>query len=203
MKKILALVLLIVSAAASAAQKPEAKEKAVCGLTVAQSPAVNGLKLGLTIEQVLGLFPGSSNDGMIRAEIDAASKKQGLTSFSLEPSNYLSSVLFPGITRINFKFMDGRLYHFTIGYNGPKWKDVDEFVGKFAAEANLPGVDNWNAYVGLDTQLKMLNCQGFEVRLFAGGPGGNLNSVELRDLGAEQTLKDRRVKARAAKTSKP
>lgn len=203
MKKILALILLIVSVAVVAAQKPEVKEKAICGLTVAQAPAVNGLKLGLTIEQVLGLFPGSGNDSMIRAEMAEASKKQGLTTFVIQPGNYLSKVLFPGITRINFKFMDGRLYHFIVSYNGPEWKNVDEFVEKFAAGANLPGVDDWSAYVGLDTQLKMLSCQGFEVRLFAGGPGGSLNSVELRDLRAEQTLKDRRAKARAAKTTKP
>ena len=203
MKKILALILLIISAAIVPAQKPEAKEKAVCGLTVAQSPAVNGLRLGMTVEQVLALFPGSGNDEMIRAEIAQASKRQGLTSFIIQPGNYLSRVLFPGITSINFKFMDGRLYHFQMGYNGPAWKNVDEFVEKFAEGANLPGVDSWNAYVGLDTQLKMLNCQGFEVRLFAGGKGGSLNSVELRDLGAEQTLKDRRTKARAAKNPKP
>ena len=175
----------------------------VCGLTVAQSPAVNGLKLGMTVEQVLALFPGSDNDEMIRAEIAQADKRQGLTTISLDPRNYLSKVLFSGITRINFKFMDGRLYNFIVSYNGPAWKNVDEFVEKFAEGANLPGADSWNAYVGMDTQLKMLNCHGFEVRLFAGGPGGSLNSVELRDLGAEQTLKDRRAKARAAKSSKP
>jgi hypothetical protein len=55
----------------------------------------------------------------------------------------------------------------------------------------------------LDTQLKILACKEFEVRVFAGGKGGNLNYVQLSDLVASVTLKDRRKKARAKAAASP
>ena len=52
----------------------------------------------------------------------------------------------------------------------------------------------------MDNQLKILKCTDFEIRVFAGGPGGNLNYVLMKDLEAEKKLKDRRDKARAKAT---
>jgi hypothetical protein len=69
-------------------------------------------------------------------------------------------------------------------------------VAKFAQETSLPTIESWEAFVGLDTQLKLLKCTDFEIRVFAGGPGGNLNYVLVRDLAAVQKLKERRAKAR-------
>ena len=68
-----------------------------------------------------------------------------------------------------------------------------------------PAVDQWDAYVGMDNQLKTLTCSEFEVRAFAGGQGGSLNYVVVKDLVADQKLKDRRAKARAQQspTSSP
>jgi hypothetical protein len=48
--------------------------------------------------------------------------------------------------------------------------------------------------------MKILKCKDFEVRVFAGGEGGNLNYVLMRDLVADKTLKDRRAKAREKAT---
>jgi hypothetical protein len=83
----------------------------------------------------------------------------------------------------------------SISYNGPEWSHVDKFVAKFTDGTNLPAADAWEAYVGMDTQMKTLKCKDFEVRIFAGGPGGNLNSVVVNDLVAEKKLKDRMDKA--------
>jgi hypothetical protein len=56
-------------------------------------------------------------------------------------------------------------------------------------------VDQWEAYVGMDTQLKTLKCTDFEIKVFAGGKGGNLNYVDIRDLEADKKVEDRRKKA--------
>ena len=57
----------------------------------------------------------------------------------------------------------------------------------------------------MDTQSKTLRCSGFEVTVFAGGQGGSLNSVKMRDTVAEKTVKDRREAAKQKSTqgSKP
>ena len=48
--------------------------------------------------------------------------------------------------------------------------------------------------------MKTLKCTNFEIRVFAGGEGGNLNYVFVRDLDADKKLKDRRAKAREKAT---
>ena len=55
----------------------------------------------------------------------------------------------------------------------------------------------------MDNQLKSLKCSEVEIRVFAGGQGGNLNYVLMRDLEADKKLKDRRAKARAKATPTP
>jgi hypothetical protein len=96
--------------------------------------------------------------------------------------------------------LDGRVSSINLGYNGPEWPHVDRFVEKFIEGTNLPAADSWAAYVGLDTQMKTLRCKDFEIQIFAGGKGGNLNYVLMRDLVSDKTLKDRRAKARAKAT---
>jgi hypothetical protein len=55
----------------------------------------------------------------------------------------------------------------------------------------------------MDNQLKTLKCTDFEVEVFAGGKGGNLNYVKVKDLSAEKKLNDRRAKAAAKATPAP
>jgi hypothetical protein len=44
--------------------------------------------------------------------------------------------------------------------------------------------------------MKTLKCMDFETQIFAGGKGGNLNYVMMRDLIADKTQKERRAKAK-------
>lgn len=207
MKQFLAIVLLIIGAVAVSAQTNDAGAiaKVPCGLTLAQVPVINGLRLGMTPEQALGLFPGSSEDAEVRSKLSEPASKFGETNFTIRPEKYKSKEKFAGISQIAFNLLDGRIYNFSVSYNGPEWPHVDKFVAKFVEGTTLPAVDAWDAYVGLDTQLKLLKCTDFEIRVFAGGEGGKLNYVLMKDLSAEQKLKDRRVKARekARQESKP
>jgi hypothetical protein len=81
-----------------------------------------------------------------------------------------------------------------VSYAGPAYSHVDQFVSKFVEGTSLPPADQWQAYAGMDNQLKILTCKDFEVRVFAGGQGGNLNYVLIRDLEAQKKLEDRRKK---------
>jgi hypothetical protein len=151
----------------------------------------------MTTEEVLALFPGSKEDAEIRSRLSEPPSKFGTSSFVVRPGKYA------GVSQITFTLLDGRVASFSVGYNGPEYSHVDQFVAKFVEGTNLPAADQWEAYVGMDNSLKMLKCTEVEIRVFTGGQGGNLNYALMRDLVAEKKLKDRRDKARAQATPTP
>jgi hypothetical protein len=176
------------------------QEKPTCQLTLAGAPDIKGLRLGMTAEEVLALFPGSKEDAGVRASLAAPPGKFGTSDFLVRPEKYESKDKFSGVNQITFRLLDGRVSTFTVGYNGPEYSHVDKFVAKFIEGTSLPAADQWEAYVGMDNSLKMLKCTDFELRVFAGGQGGNLNYVLIKDLEAEKKLKERKDKARAKAT---
>ena len=181
-----------------------AQEKPKCQLTSAGAPDIKGLRAGMTVDEVLALFPGSKDDAELRASLARPASPLGVSSFAIRPDKYESAKeKFAGVSRITFTLLDGRVSSFSIGYDGPEYSHVDKFVAKFIEGTNLPAPDQWEAYVGMDNQLKILKCTDFEIRVFAGGQGGNLNYVLMKDLDAEKKLKERRDKARAKATPTP
>jgi len=177
-----------------------AQEKPTCQLTLARGPDIKGLRLGMTTDEVLALFPGSKEDAEIRSDLSRPPSQFGVSSFLIRPEKYGSKDKFAGVNQITFTLLDGRVSNFTVGYNGPEYSHVDKFVAKFVEGTTLPAADQWEAYVGMDNSLKILKCTDFEVRVFIGGQGGNLNYVLMKDLEAEKKLKERRDKARAKAT---
>lgn len=199
MRQLLAVLLLIFGASAALAQEggpAPSPAKGVCALSVAQVPGIGALKLGMTAQQVLALFPGSGEDPEVRAGLAKPANALGVSSFVIKPDRYQSKEKSAGVSQIILTLLDGRVTSFYIGYNGPEWPHVDKFVAKVVEGTNLPPAEAWEAYAGLDTQLKTLTCTDFEIRVFAGGQGGSLNYVVMNDLEAARTLKERRVKAR-------
>lgn len=186
--------------ASAATVTSDRQEQTPCALTQAAAPAMKGLKLGMTVAEVLALFPGSKDDADLRSNLLKPPSRFGTSGFLIIPSKYENKEKFTDISQITFTLLDGRVSNFTLGYNGPEWPHVDKFVEKVVAGTNLPAVDQWEAYVGMDTQLKTVKCTDLEIRVFAGGQGGNLNYVLLRDLEADKKLKERRDKARATPT---
>src|SRR5437660_11276472 len=179
------------------------QSNSACTLTMAVAPVVNGLKLGMTPDEVIALFPGSKDDDEVRTHFSRPPSQFGVSDLIIRPAKFESKDKFAGISQISFALLDGRVSNFTIGYNGPQYPHVDQFVTKFVDGTNLPPADQWQAYPGMDTQLKTLTCKDFEIRVFAGGEGGNLDYVLMRDLEADRKLKDRSKKARESATPAP
>lgn len=191
------------SAESPAVQDPAANnEKPACTLNLSQAPNLKGLALGMTADDLLALFPGSKDDSEIRAELARPANQFGTSSLFIKPSKY-GGDKFADIIQVTAKFLDGKVSNLMVGYNGPEWPHVDRFVTQLVEGTSLPPADQWTAYTGLDTQLKILPCTSFEVRVFAGGAGGAQNYVQLQDLEAEKTLKDRRDKAKAKASPTP
>ena len=167
------------------------------------APSIKGLKLGMTIDEVLAAFPGSKEDPEVRAYLSRPPTQFGATEFAIKPEKYENKAEFSNINRITFSLLDGRVSLVSLHYNGPAWEHVDKFIEKVAGEVNLPAVQHWDAYVGQDNQLKTLTCTDFSVRVNAAGEGGNLNYVAMKDLEAEKKLRERRKKAREQASPTP
>jgi hypothetical protein len=170
-------------------------------LTVAQAPSVSRLKLGMKVEQVLALFPGSKDDADIRASLAGPTSAFGVQNLSIMPAKYLKKNA-DQASQIALTFLDNRLVTLYVGYESPVWDNIDDYVTQFAGETGLPGADSWDAYAGFDTQLKTLKCKDFEINLFAGGENVSINYVRMRDMPAQQVLKERRARARKKNVAK-
>jgi hypothetical protein len=172
-------------------------------LTKNAAPVVNGLKLGMTKEQVLAVFPGSETDPDLQSQLSRPPSRFGVSDFVIRPEKLEPKDKFASFTHFTFGLLDGHVSSLNIGYAGPAYSNVDEFVSQFVAGTNLPQADQWQAYPGMENQLKVLTCKDFEIKIFAGGTDGNLNYVLLTDLEADKKVKDRRAKARAQASQTP
>lgn len=204
MKQLLtALIITVLGISTSGQTQSEAPRGGKCSLTVAQSPAIRGIRLGMSAEEVLGLFPGSSDAPDIRSALARSDKQFGVARFNVFTHQYASEAGFKGISQFDFEFLDNRLSSLYVGYNGPEWKDVDEFISRLSESLRLPGARDWEPS-NLKT-LKTLKCAGFEIRVSVGGSDGNSNFVQVRSLVAEQMVRDRQAEAKekARKEFKP
>jgi hypothetical protein len=178
-------------------------ERTACTLKLSELPAINRLRFGMTEAEVLAVFPGSKDDAELRTALSKPRGPLGNSSFLLTPSKYTSPADYKDVSRVNFSMLDGRVSSFTINYNGPEWPNIDKFVEKFVEGKDLPAVDQWEPYAGMENQMKTLTCTDFSIRVFSGGEGGNQNYVLVQDLEADKKLKERRRKARESASPSP
>jgi hypothetical protein len=165
------------------------QEKEPCTLTLA--PAINGLHLGMTADEVLGLFPGSKDDPLIKSALSSPLDELKVASFSLTPAKYGAPQSFSEVTGITFSLFDGRVFKIYLSYGGPPSPTVDKFVETFVGGTDFPPPAQWQGYPGMENQMKMIQCTGFEVRASASGRGATqMKYVEIRDLAAEKKMKD-------------
>lgn len=187
----------------SAPEVGAAQEKTPCTLSLAAAPIIDGLKLGMTPDEVLVLFPGSKEDAEVRSALARPPSKFGVSSFLIRSAKYEMKKNFAGVSQITFLLLDGRVSIYTVQYNGPEYSHVDKFVERIGAELGLPPAVQWEAHPGMDNTLKSLKCAEFEVNAFIGGTGGNLNYILVKDLVADKELKQRRAKAREQASPTP
>src|SRR5437762_6347998 len=117
------------------------QEKVPCTLTLVGAPAINGLRLGMTSDEVLALFPGSKQDTEVTSDLARPPGTFGTSNFLIRPAKYENKEKFPNISQISFRLLDGRVSNLTIVYTGPEYTHVDKFVAKVIEGTNLPAAD--------------------------------------------------------------
>lgn len=169
--------------------KTSAGEQTRCDLSLARSPEVRGLRLGMPLREATSRF---SPPRVAQAEWC------GRQTLEFDWSDDLLGQPAPrprelaGVRRIRLGFLDGRLAYFRVTYDG---RDApltpEQFRSAFSSSLTLPG--RWRRVnaVGEFEPLYSVSCDGFAV--IAGYEAGSY--VELHDTGAIDLLLRRREEA--------
>jgi len=170
-------------------------------LTREQAPEIRGIRLGMSTEQILGLFPDDTNRQRITEAIKDSKRvdSYGLGRFDLRPDKEAANPKLAGINYITVEVVDERVTSFQIEYAGTQWKTVDQFVAKLSEGLRLPS-SSWERG-DLSSHLK---CDGFRVEAYA-FQGSTQSLVRVRDTSAPQVVEDRReaAKEKARQAFKP
>ena len=182
-----ALALTVMPAFAQVTSQPPAQSN--CMLTVRE------IRLGMSLQQLLALFPASSKRKEIRDAIDRAKATTSNETVYLlfEATKDGSRERFAGIDTVLVGIYKGQVVDFTVLYIGITWKTVDEWIEKLREGFGLPSAQGW--VVGPnENPTKILKCK--EVEIEAGIQGGsgtirvrnteNKAMEERKDVGEEK-----------------
>ena len=192
MKYILSMTVFIAAAAISTFGQAAAPQASQCALKMAQAPAIRGIKLGMRIDEVLAMFPGTREDENIRiATSDNQSYPRfGVINFGVAPSAYASKERFAGIGSLYFTFVDGGMVKYEVEYARPPWPRLDDFINKIAAAFQLPQADKW---IAENPNRRNLICDGFRMQATTHDSRGFL--IVIRGDDPYKIQRDRRAAA--------
>src|SRR5215471_5919827 len=82
-----------------------------CTLKLANAPEVRGVRLGMTVDELFTLFPGSSDSGLIKSNLAQAEgfPHFGESMFGIVPSNWGNKDRFAGISEYSLQVFDRRI----------------------------------------------------------------------------------------------
>jgi hypothetical protein len=165
-----------------------------CTIKLSQAPSVRGVKLNMTVDELLPLFPGSSDSGGIKNSLTAAEgyPNFGYGSFGISPSNWANKERFAGISSYFFSTFDRRIVALTITYDrfpeGARWKNPDDLIQRFSDSLHLPAANYWAPDPDSNSRKK-LKCDGFEIFVTA----GEQSAIAFYNRDWEGTKKERQA----------
>ena len=169
-----------------------------CSLTEATAPGIRGLKLGMSVEQVTALFPGSSKRKETKEALAKAKAASEVVHVTFEPSDSGKDQN-ADIVSFSAGFDKGRVIDLSVQYLGPEWKNVDEWIAKLSETLGLPGVNNWQPGPS-ETPNKVLRCSGIEIEAAMEGGGG---SITIRSTENPNDSHDRAREEKKKRDFKP
>ena len=169
-----------------------------CGLTEATAPGIRGLKLGMSVEQVTALFPGSTKRKETREALVRAKTGSDVVYVTFEPEDGGKDQN-ADVASFSAGFLKGRVIGISVQYLGPEWKNVDEWIAKLSETLGLPGVNNWQPGPS-ETPNKVLRCSGIEIEAAMEGGGG---SITIRSTENRSDSQDRAREEKKKRDFKP
>jgi len=162
-------------------------EQAECALKSAQSPAVRGFRLGMSVGEATVRFrrfrmPETSSCGRLNLDFNEA--WGALSDLALKPEE------FAGVSRLRLSFVDERLAYLRVTYRHESMPGkLEEFRAAVSKSLGLAG--KWRVADGGENwdQAQVVGCEGFKV--MTGYRAGGY--VELHDMAALGRLFGRRL----------
>jgi len=170
-----ALALMALSSQASNPTPPQTR----CNLTETTAPSVRGVRLGMSAQQLLALFPGITRKKEMKEAIEKATSTSGAEAAYLgfEPATDGASQQFAGVESVSAGFYRARLVDFGVQYSSANWRTVDAWIAKLSETFKLPRAQEWA--VGTDeAPSKVLRCDGIVIE--AAIQGGSA-SIRIRN----------------------
>lgn len=179
----------------------QALSQSRCNLTKDNSPSVRGLRLGMSTEQLLALFPGSAKRWAKDPKTIRDAREKAMAATRNEPA-YLSfdpadaaKEQFADVDSVSAVLYTGWVVDFSIVYVGATWRTIDEWVATVSETFKLPGAQDW--VVGSsENPHKVLKCNGIEIE--AGIQGGSA-SIRIRNTDWLKAMEDRTTAAEEKK----
>jgi hypothetical protein len=162
--------------------KPRLAQK--CNLPLAQAPALQGIRLGMTPEYLAYRNPRYKEPYL---ELQKREDENGW----VPAHTFSSDDDFRSIPEISYKveFLDKRISYFSVEYNkAPKDIKQDEFVSKIAEALGVSA--NW--FVPY-SNYALMQCIGFTVNVALSGGGFDNPFVSFQDTSATEVLAKRRT----------
>lgn len=188
-----ALAFVTMSAISQASNPQPAQTR--CNLTEATAPSVRGLRLGMTTQQLLAVFPDITKKKEMKDAIEKAKSATGLEAVYLgfDPATDGDAQQFAGVESVSAGLVRARVVDFTIQYIGATWRTIDEWVAKVSEALKLPGKGDW-ATGWSEYPNKVLRCDGIEIEAGIQGGGasmrvtntGYLKAIEEQGKAAEE-----------------
>jgi len=168
-----ALAFVTVTAISQASNPQPARPK--CNLTEATAPSVRGLRLGMSTQQLLALFPGSSKRREMKDAVEKAKAATGneASYLAFDPATDGDAKQFGGVESVSAGVNKGRVIDLSIQYGGATWKDIDEWVAKLSEALKLQGPGDWTVGPN-ENPNKVLRCEGIEIEAAIQGGGSSI-----------------------------
>lgn len=181
--------------------EPSPAPKSSCALTLEQAPSMDGLKFGMSMEEVSAALPVTEEElKRSRATMHTVyAQAVGLRSLSVIPSASSFQSAFGDARQYSLRFLDGKLYHIHFSFKNSDASDVDELIRKWAGLWNLPGPDAWQPIQGQGStdRGKFLVCNGFEITAY-GSEDEKAGFIWMVNSQAERIAQERASKINGA-----
>ncbi|MGH9971262.1 MAG: hypothetical protein ACREBG_26190 [Pyrinomonadaceae bacterium] len=157
-----------------------------CLFQRASIPPLHGIQLGMSLEEILSLFPGAAGQPNVQRALERSksSDTPGVTRILVE--NTTNNPDLSEVRQLFFMFRNKQLFSFRVLSSSPQWESVDKFIENRGHLLNFVGVNGWNSVAGNPRSSKYLICDSVEIRFYAAPPGSaNHSYISLTDTAVE------------------
>ncbi len=185
-------------------QSIEEKKLPTCQLTLEQAPKFRGIRLGMSVKEMLSLFPGSEQSDSVINGLQGMSKYYGHGGFRFDFERYgrmkETATLFDGVQLYSFEVLDDRVVAYAVFFSEYR-KDLEwswtasAWQEKLTEIFRLPPSENWGKTAISKYYPGSMLCNGFEILSNANAKSASFTIQESLQPNLSEQIRQRREAA--------